>query len=176
MKNLFSITIRLTLLALIFTFALDGLGQTPNRTVQTESGETRTMKVFALRLKPGQDLRQQIEAFTKAKRIRAGFVITTVGSLQRAAIRLADQPSATQFDGKFEIVSLVGTLGQDGVHLHLSISDSNGKTIGGHLVEGCLIYTTAEIVIGEASGLIFSRETDAETGYQELRIRKAKHR
>ncbi len=135
-----------------------------------------TMKVFALRLRPGQDLRQQIEAFTKQKHIRAGFIITTVGSLRRAAIRLADQSSPMQFDGKFEIVSLVGTLGQDGVHLHISISDRNGKTIGGHLVEGCLIYTTAELVIGEARGLVFSREQDSETTYQELRIRKVKRR
>ncbi len=132
------------------------------------------MRILALRLKPGQDLRQQIEVFVKEKHIHAGFVLTTVGSLRQAAIRLADQSSPTQFDGKFEIVSLVGTLGPDGVHLHISISDTNGKTIGGHLVEGCVIYTTAEIVIGEARGLIFSREKDAETGYQELRIRKAK--
>lgn len=158
------------------TCALDVSGQTPNQTKQTESGEARTTKVYALRLKPGQDLRQQIEAFVTQKHIRAGFIITTVGSLRQAAIRLADQSSATQFDGKFEIVSLVGTLGQDGAHLHISISDSTGKTIGGHLVEGCLVYTTAEIVIGEASGLAFSREKDAETGFQELRIRKARRR
>lgn len=132
------------------------------------------MKVFALRLKPGQDLRQEIAAFVKAKQIRAGFIITTVGSLRHAAIRLADQSSAAQFDGKFEIVSLVGTLGQDGLHLHIAISDSTGKTIGGHLVEGCVIYTTVEIVIGEARGLVFSREKDSETGYQELKIRKVR--
>jgi predicted DNA-binding protein with PD1-like motif len=92
--------------------------------------------------------------------------------LRQASIRLADQPTATNFTDKFEIVSLVGTLGQDGVHLHISISDSDGKTIGGHLVEGWLIYTTAEIVIGDAQGLTFSRELDAETGYPELQIRK----
>jgi uncharacterized protein len=137
-----------------------------------ESGETGRLRVLALRLHPGQDLRQQLEAFVKEKRIRAGFIITGVGSLRRASIRLADQPSATAFDDKFEIVSLVGTLGQDGVHLHISISDKTGKTIGGHLVEGCLIYTTAEIVIGDASGLRFTREQDKETGYKELRIRR----
>lgn len=138
-----------------------------------ESGETKRFRVLALRLRPGQDLRKQLEMFIKEKRIRAGFVITTVGSLRQASVRLADQPSATNFSGKFEIVSLVGTLGQDGVHLHISISDSDGKTIGGHLVEGCLIYTTAEIVIGDAEGLTFSREKDAETGYPELRIHGA---
>lgn len=158
----------LATLILACSFASHVVGQVvaPN-----ESAETKTMRVIALRLRPGQDLRQQLETFVKKKQIRAGFIITTVGSLRHAAIRLADQPSASQFDGKFEIVSLVGTLGRDGVHLHLSVSDSTGKTIGGHLVEGCVIYTTAEIVIGEAEGLTFSREKDAETTYQELRIR-----
>jgi predicted DNA-binding protein with PD1-like motif len=134
------------------------------------SGETRGLRVLALRLRPGQDLRQQLEAFVKEKKITAGFIITGVGSLRRASIRLADQTSAAAFDDKFEIVSLVGTLGQDGVHLHISVSDKTGKTIGGHLVEGCLIYTTAEIVIGDAGGLLFSRVQDKETGYKELWI------
>jgi predicted DNA-binding protein with PD1-like motif len=172
-KNSKTKTIRLTLTLVLLILALNvaALAQT-GKSQAFESGETNRTSIFALRLKPGQDLRKQLETFVKAKRIRAGFVITTVGSLRQASIRLADQPTVTNFPGKFEIVSLVGTLGQDGVHLHVSISDSSGKTIGGHLVEGCLIYTTAEIVIGDAAGLNFSREPDAETGYQELRIRK----
>lgn len=141
-----------------------------------QSGESRRMRILTLRLRPGQDLRQQLEVFVKEKKIRAGFIVTAVGSLRKAAIRLADQPNATAFDGKFEIVSVVGTLGQDGVHLHISISDKTGKTIGGHLVEGCLIYTTAEIVIGDALGLEFTREQDDETGYKELKIRRTPER
>jgi predicted DNA-binding protein with PD1-like motif len=143
--------------------------------VLPQSGETRRMRILVLRLRPGQDLRQQLEAFVKDKKIRAGFMITAVGSLRKAAIRLADQPGPTVFDEKFEIVSLVGTLGQGGVHLHISISDKNGRTLGGHLVEGCLIYTTAEIVIGDAMGLEFNREQDTETGYRELKIRNRRH-
>jgi predicted DNA-binding protein with PD1-like motif len=134
--------------------------------------ESRRLRVFVFRLRPGQDLRQAIEGFVKRRNIRAGFMITAVGSLRQANIRLADQTEVTSFAGKFEIVSLVGTLGQDGVHLHLSIADSTGKTVGGHLVAGCLVYTTAEIVIGDAQGLSFSREPDEQTGYQELRIRR----
>lgn len=76
-----------------------------------------SLRILALRLKPGQDLRRQLESFVKEQRIKAGFLITTVGSLRQASIRLADQPGATDFTGKFEIVSLVGTLGQDGIHL-----------------------------------------------------------
>jgi predicted DNA-binding protein with PD1-like motif len=177
-------TFWLTLSVLVFLSPpnIDALGQHTAKNLRgsganrsqpaAEFGETRRTRVLALRLRPGQDVRKQLELFVKEKRIQAGFLITAVGSLSKASIRLADQPTATNFEGKFEIVSLVGTLGQDGVHLHLSISDSTGKTVGGHLVDGCLIYTTAEIVIGDAEGLIFSREKDAETGYPERRIRR----
>lgn len=133
-------------------------------------GEANSVKVYALRLGPGQDLRAELEQFTKAKRIRAGFIVTVVGSLDGATLRLADQSTSAHFNGKFEIVSLVGTLSPDGPHLHISLSDNTGKTIGGHLVEGCRIYTTAEIVVGEARGLTFHRSTDAVTTYPELTI------
>jgi uncharacterized protein len=141
-----------------------------------EQGEANGLKVFALRLRPGQDLRQELEKFTKEKGLKAGFIITTVGSLEKATLRLADQSNNSSFAGKFEIVSLVGTLSQDGVHLHISLADSTGRTIGGHLVEGCQVYTTAEIVIGEARGIVFSRETDQATGYKELTIRQHRRR
>jgi predicted DNA-binding protein with PD1-like motif len=131
MKKLCFLTIRLTLLALVFAGPL--FCQTPGATKPTEPAVARTSRIFALRLNPGHDLRQPIKPFVNAPQIRTDFIITTVGSLRHAAIRLADQSSPAQFDGKFEIVSLVGTLGQDGVHLHIAISDSTGKTIGGHL-------------------------------------------
>ena len=63
-------------------------------------------------------------------------------------------------------------MGQDGLHLHISISDENGKTIGGHLADGSLIYTTAEIVLGELNDINFVREKDEETTYKELMIYK----
>lgn len=147
-------------------------GQQTKSTEETAEAESSGLKTYALRLRPGQDLRVELEKFTKRRGLRAGLILTAVGSLQRASLRLANQSNATSYDDKFEIVSLVGTLSPEGMHLHLSLSDGTGKTIGGHLVEGCLIYTTAEIVIGELKGLRFTREQDAETGYKELRIRR----
>lgn len=131
------------------------------------SGRLRT---YALRLRPGQDLRRELERFAKEQKLQAGLVLTAVGSLTKAALRLADQSEATQFEGKFEIVSLVGTLSPDGPHLHVSLSDKTGRTIGGHLVEGCTVYTTVELVLGEIEGVRFTREQDAESGYKELRV------
>jgi len=137
-----------------------------------EEASTDRVKTYVLRLKPGQDLRVELERFTKAKNIQAGFIVTCAGSLRKAALRLADKSDSTGFDGKFEIVSLTGTLTPEGPHLHLSISDGSGKTIGGHLVAGCEIYTTAEIIIGDALGLKMTREQDTESGYKELKVRK----
>lgn len=135
------------------------------------------LKTYALRLKPGQDLRQELEKFAKERKLQAGLIVTAVGSLTKAGLRLADQSGATRFEGKFEIVSLVGTLSPDGPHLHLSVSDKTGRTIGGHLVEGCTVYTTVELVIGEIEGVRFTREQDAESGYKELRVtRRASRR
>jgi predicted DNA-binding protein with PD1-like motif len=128
------------------------------------------LKTYALRLRPGQDLRRELERFAKEQKLRAGLVLTAVGSLTKASLRLADQSEATQFEGKFEIVSLVGTLSPDGPHLHVSLSDKTGRTIGGHLVEGCTVYTTVELVLGEVEGVRFTREQDAGSGYKELRV------
>lgn len=128
------------------------------------------MKVFALRLKPDQDLRQSIKAFVSEHSIKAGFILTGLGSLKQATIRFANQNTSEIIAEKFEIVSLVGTLSIDGIHIHIAISDKQGKTIGGHLDDGCIIYTTAEIVIGVSEEFNFMRTIDKETGYRELKI------
>jgi predicted DNA-binding protein with PD1-like motif len=139
----------------------------PQRAVEFAPGR---LKTYALRLRPGQDLRRELERFAKEQKLEAGVVLTAVGSLTEAALRLADQSDSTRFEGKFEIVSLVGTLSPDGPHLHVSLSDKTGRTIGGHLVEGCTVYTTVELVIGEIEGVRFTREQDAQSGYKELRV------
>lgn len=128
------------------------------------------MRTYALRLKPGQDLRREINAFVEQHQIRAGAMVTCVGSLTQATLRLANQEQPTVYHGHFEIMSLVGTLSTNGGHLHLAVSDSTGRTIGGHLLDGNLVYTTAELVIGVLQELDFRRESDATFGYRELTV------
>lgn len=128
------------------------------------------MKTHALRLAPGLDLKRSLDALAQSKGLQAGCVLTCVGSLAQATLRLADQDHLSTFNGPFEIVALVGTFSVDGSHLHIAISDAEGKMLGGHLVEGCPIYTTAEIVVGELEGLRFTRPLDPRTGYDELLI------
>ncbi len=148
--------------ASLFAFTLFAVTPTP-------SAEA-AMKTFAIRLKPGQDLVGELKKFAEKEKIRAGFIITAVGSLKKAKIRFANQPEMTEVPGFLEIVSLTGTLSINGSHLHGSFSDKEGKTFGGHLAEGSPIYTTAEIVIGEIEELDFVREKDPETTWNELKI------
>ncbi|GAB2969750.1 DNA-binding protein [Hymenobacter coalescens] len=128
------------------------------------------MRTLALRLQPGQDLRQQLTALVQRQHLRAGAVLTCVGSLTQVTLRLANQEGPTVYRGHFEIVSLVGTLAESGSHLHLAVADSTGRTIGGHLLDGNLVYTTAELVLGVLDDVEFRREPDPTFGYRELTI------
>ena len=126
----------------------------------------------SFRLKPTQDLFNEIDAFAAENKIEAGVILSGVGSLTHATLRLANRGFYTEYDGHFEIVSLTGTVSVHGSHLHISISDGDGKTTGGHLVPGCRIYTTAEIVIGEVEDAIYKREFAPDSGYEELVVYK----
>ncbi len=121
------------------------------------------MKIFALRLKPNQDLKQSLKDFVALNHIKSGFILTSVGSLKQAKIRFADQSNGKIIHDKFDILSLVGTLSTSGIHLHIAISDRDGQTIGGHLEDCCIIYTTAEIVLGASEEFTFLRTIDEQT-------------
>ena len=133
-------------------------------------------RIIVIRLKPGKDLKLELESLMKKEKIEAGWIITAVGSLTNYSIRFANQPEANTAKGHFELVSLTGTLSKNGSHLHISISNENGETIGGHLVEGCIIYTTMEIVLEKSPEYIFDRMKDSKTGWKELIIKKNKRK
>ena len=128
--------------------------------------------VHAIRLKPGEDLKAGIEKLVKEKNIEAGWISTCVGSITKYNLRFANQPEGSSREGHFEIVSLTGTVSINGSHLHLAVSDSTGATIGGHLLDGNIIYTTAELVISSTEKYQFTREKDGTTPWQELNIKE----
>jgi hypothetical protein len=126
------------------------------------------MQAISFRLRPGQDLFDEIQAVVVKEQIEAGCVLSAVGSLAHAAIRFAGQKDISELDGRFEIVSMTGTISVHGSHLHISIADKDGKTIGGHLMPGCKIYTTAEMALGIFKDVVYKREFAEDSGYEEL--------
>ncbi len=131
------------------------------------------MFIIAKRLLPGADFREELEKLISENGVRAATILCAVGSLRQAHLRMADAASGSLFDGPFEIVSCTGTVGVGGLHVHLSLSDKNGKTIGGHLLSGCKILSTIELVAADLSDeMSFDRQMDKDTGCRELVILK----
>jgi predicted DNA-binding protein with PD1-like motif len=126
------------------------------------------MDALPLRLHPGDDLRRAVEAALAAQGLEAGFVVAGIGSLRPAVLRLAGADALLRLDGDVEILTLSGSVGVDGSHLHLSVADATGRVLGGHAGYGCTVRTTAELLLAALPGWRFTREPDAATGYAEL--------
>ena len=135
---------------------------------------TSNIVAHAFRLKPGQDLYQSLRTYVNDHKIQSAFVMTCVGSLQKVNIRLAEAADYLINEGHYEITSLVGCLScNDRLHIHITIADKHGNCFGGHLSsEGNIIFTTAEIVLGELPQLVFTKERDESSGWDELKIAK----
>ena len=128
------------------------------------------MQALPLRLVPGQDLRGAIEAALGSH--TAAFVVQGIGSLSAAQLRYAGVDQATQLRGDLEILTIAGSIAPDGAHLHMAVSDAQGRVFGGHVAMGCIVRTTAEILLAVLPDHTFSRELDAAgSGYNELVIR-----
>ena len=125
------------------------------------------MKQYSVRLHRGDDLRGAIEKISQEKGIQAGCVISSVGSLEKVRLRMADGSTVKELNGPFEIVSVTGTLSVNDSHIHLCVADSSGQVFGGHLKEGSIVHTTVELILLAFSDEQFSREMDPETGYEE---------
>lgn len=122
------------------------------------------MMTYALYLEPKQDLMKALNAFVKQKQLKASYIFTCAGSLTRAVLGPPSQPGPATYEGQFEIISLVGTLGPSGADLELSISDASGNTIDGRLLPGCAIGRSAEIILSELSGGFSAQSLIPRTG------------
>lgn len=134
------------------------------------------MKTFPIRLPPGQDLRVALEAAVLGQNCRAAFVLSGIGSLSTAGIRLAGADQPTRLTGSMEILTLSGTVavsegGKSSSHMHMAISTATGQVLGGHVAPGCIVLTTAEVLLALLPDWQFTREPDAQTGYDELVVR-----
>ena len=136
-----------------------------NRSVLTATGN---LACHCVRLRRGDDLMLSIKALCREKKIAAGVVLSAVGCISQGRIRDASGVTIRDIRDHCEIVSLNGTVSEARCHLHIALSKEDLSTIGGHLVSGCIINTTCELVIAELPGVCIDVESDPETGYDEL--------
>jgi predicted DNA-binding protein with PD1-like motif len=154
----------------------DGLTQGVASVVSPSTASSGVPSTHVLRMSPGDDLRAGlVKAFADLSRthgVAAGCVLSSVGSLSRAVLRYAAEDRGTEIVAPLELITLSGTLSPGGVHLHASIADAQGRMTGGHLMPGCIVRTTAEVVIALLPEWAFGRDVDAATGFKELVVRR----
>ncbi len=105
------------------------------------------METLTLHLEPGQDLLQSLSEVAQQRGIN-GFLLGIVGNLSRATFQCPGRESTTVLEGELEIITLNGTFGTDGVHLHLSLSDGACQVWGGHLETGSLVFKSVDLLLG----------------------------
>ena len=126
------------------------------------------MKTYAFRLHRGDDLLLSIRTLCEREKIDAAVVLSAVGCVSRAVLRDAGGVNLRSVDEPCEIVSLNGTASRTRCHLHLALSREDLSTIGGHMMPGCIVNTTCELVLGVLEHMRFDVEQDVQTGYDEL--------
>lgn len=128
------------------------------------------MQALPVRLVPGDDLRASLERIVRDRALTAAFVVQGIGSLSVAMLRFAGADQPSRIDGDLEILTLAGSIADNGSHFHMSVADANGRVIGGHVAPGCIVRTTAEILIASVPNVSLTREFDPSTGFLELLV------
>jgi predicted DNA-binding protein with PD1-like motif len=128
------------------------------------------IRALPLRIGAGADLRAALDAVPALHGVDAAFVVQGIGSLSVACIRYAGKADLAELRGDLEILTLAGSLGPDGPHLHITVADADGRVSGGHMGPGCVVRTTAEVLVALLPGHRFSRAHDPATGYKELYV------
>lgn len=131
------------------------------------------MEALPLRLNPGDDLRGAVEQALLDNGATAGYLLQGIGSLSVAQIHYAGLAQPTELLGDLEILTVAGSVAPDGAHLHMMVSDARGRVFGGHVGRGCIVRTTAELLLAILPAHRFSREHDPLTGFAELEVRVA---
>lgn len=129
------------------------------------------MEIIVKRILPEQDIKERLCHFLHENQLTGAAIVSAVGSVKEYALRVSDGTSIIRGVENREIVSLSGILTEDGIHVHMALSGLDGLVIGGHLMEGCLVHTTLEVVMMSLDDDL-RREFDPDTGYKELVIKK----
>ena len=139
---------------------------------------TNVKRVVIARMEKGEDVIKTIEAVATSHGIKTGQ-LTLIGAIEGARLGYFNTHSLEYMEFKvdedLEVVSCMGdiTTMDDGslvVHAHLIAADEKGTCYGGHLLPGCKVSVTIELVIFETEDEI-KRARDAHTGLNLMDIK-----
>jgi predicted DNA-binding protein with PD1-like motif len=137
-------------------------------------------KAVPMRLRTGTDMTEGIRQVCEAHGIRAGAVLTGIGSLRKMTYQVLVPRPGTKLGagynepqvvpGPVEVLSLQGVVfeseeGELLLHLHGTFSDQHGKVYAGHVVAGeNPVLATLDAVIAEVADVKLVRRPDPDVG------------
>ncbi|MGB9134852.1 MAG: PPC domain-containing DNA-binding protein [Candidatus Bathyarchaeia archaeon] len=129
--------------------------------------ESKTEKVVFARFFEGEDLIETVAETAKQNDVDSGFFFL-IGTLKSAVLGYYENGKYLPVEkaGPLEIVSCTGNVstkeeGELVVHGHVVVSDRDAKAFGGHVLPGCLVDATVELVLVKIEDGILRREFDA---------------
>lgn len=136
----------------------------------TEFRPVRTREMLMGKLGHGCDLLAELTKLAVERDIRLGRV-EAIGAVQKACIGYYHQETRIyrhiDFDQPMEITHLVGNIslkeGNPFVHAHITLADASGKSHGGHLAPGTIVFA-CEFLLEAFDGPVFQRDLDEVTG------------
>lgn len=123
------------------------------------------------RLPRGADLLEALAEVARRHGVRTGWY-QFFGAVERARLAFYDQARReylpVEWDRPLEIAAGVGNVslldGEPFVHAHVTLSDREGRALGGHVLPGTVVFA-AEYVLWELAGAPpLERHPDPDTG------------
>lgn len=142
-----------------------------------ESAEGRLGRTIAVRLLPGTDVLKGLEEACEKYKINNGVILSVIGSLDGVRFCSVDHlpeskagygyTGVLKLDGPIELTGAAGIICHDcdnntNLHVHVTLSDPNGKGFGGHLTYGTKVLLTVDAVLAEIEGIVMGREYNEE--------------
>jgi len=132
--------------------------------------EAKQGRIFIGKLPYGSDLLSAVKEVAEKNNVKSA-VFFIIGSVKRAHLAYYHQVAKRYLDyyveKPTEIVSCIGNIaeleGQTFPHTHIVLSDSEGNTYGGHVLDGTIVFA-AEIYMVELKEVVLRRAYDEVTG------------
>jgi predicted DNA-binding protein with PD1-like motif len=136
----------------------------------TEFISVAAKEIIMGKLSHGCDLLEELTNIAIKRGVKLGR-IEAIGAVKKAHIGFYHQDIQEyhfkSFDQPLEITKLVGNISlkddQPFVHAHITLADDSGKSFGGHLAPGTIVFA-CEFILEIFDGPALNRSLDQETG------------
>ena len=114
-------------------------------------------RAFLFRMPEGEEFLSFVNTFAKKNNVIIG-IVSAIGTLKNPKIGYFEEDKGNyrviSLEGTYELISALGNItlkdGEPFAHIHVSLGDSDGKVLGGHLIEGEILVV--EVFIQELLG------------------------